>query len=125
MGGIMLMKFIEKALAIGGDSIQIEYKDRKEWITAFRGCVGFGIRESEPRQGQNHIQRNGRSEKEERSDHWEIEIPIGIFPTGELWRTGVLDSDESKHRIRAAGGAAPRVTRKIDPEKCLPNPDGG
>ena len=43
MGGIMLMKFIEKALAIGGDSIQIEYKDRKEWITAFRGCVGFGI----------------------------------------------------------------------------------
>jgi len=39
----MLMKFIEKALAIGGDSIQIEYKDRKEWITTFRGCVGFGI----------------------------------------------------------------------------------
>jgi len=71
---------------------------------------GFWNRESEPRQGQNHIQRNGRSEKEERSDHWEIEIPIGIFPTGELWRTGVLDSDESKHRIRAAA-APPRGLR--------------
>src|SRR6516164_2169342 len=71
---------------------------------------GFWNRESEPRQGQNHIQRNGRSEKEERSDHWEIEIPIGIFPTGKLWRTGVLDSDESNHRIRAAA-APPRGLR--------------
>ena len=39
----MLMKFLEKALAIGCDSIEIEYKDRKEWIFAFSGSVGCGI----------------------------------------------------------------------------------
>jgi hypothetical protein len=31
----MLMEFLEKALAIGADAIEIEYKDRKEWIMAF------------------------------------------------------------------------------------------
>ena len=39
----MLIEFLEKALAIGADSIEIEYKDRKEWVTAFWDCVGFGI----------------------------------------------------------------------------------
>ncbi len=39
----MLMEFLEKAAAIGCDEIEIEYKDRKEWITGFRGCVGCGI----------------------------------------------------------------------------------
>ena len=39
----MLMEFLEKAAAIGCDEIEIEYKDRKEWITGFRGCVGWGI----------------------------------------------------------------------------------
>jgi hypothetical protein len=39
----MLTEFLEKALATGGDSIEIEYKDGKEWVTACRDCVGFGI----------------------------------------------------------------------------------
>ena len=39
----MLIEFLEKALAIGGDSIEIEYKNRKEWVTAFWDCVGLGI----------------------------------------------------------------------------------
>jgi hypothetical protein len=39
----MLREFLEKALAMGCNSIEIEYKDRKEWITAFRDCVGCGI----------------------------------------------------------------------------------
>jgi hypothetical protein len=39
----MLKEFLAKALAMGGDRIEIEHKDRKEWITAFRGCVGCGI----------------------------------------------------------------------------------
>ena len=39
----MLMEFLEKAVAIGCNEIEIEYKDRKEWITGFRGCVGWGI----------------------------------------------------------------------------------
>lgn len=39
----MLMEFLEKAAAIGCKKIEIEYKDRKEWITGFRGCVGWGI----------------------------------------------------------------------------------
>jgi hypothetical protein len=39
----MLMKFLEKALAMGCDSIEIEYKDRKEWIFAFSGSMGCGI----------------------------------------------------------------------------------
>ena len=39
----MLIEFLAKALAMGGDSIEIEYEDRKQWITAFLGCVGYGI----------------------------------------------------------------------------------
>ncbi len=39
----MLMELLEKALAMGCNAIEIEYKDRKEWITAFRDCVGCGI----------------------------------------------------------------------------------
>lgn len=39
----MLMGFLEKTVAMGRDSIEIEYKDRKEWIFAYSGCVGCGI----------------------------------------------------------------------------------
>jgi hypothetical protein len=39
----MLMEFLEKAVTMGCDSIEIEYKDHKEWITAFADCVGCGI----------------------------------------------------------------------------------
>jgi hypothetical protein len=39
----MLIEFLEKALATGCDSIEIEYKDGKEWVTAFSDCVGYGI----------------------------------------------------------------------------------
>ena len=39
----MLIGFLEKALAIGCDSIEIEYKDRQEWVTAFWDRVGYGI----------------------------------------------------------------------------------
>ena len=39
----MLTDYIEKALAMGADRLEIEYKDRKEWLTAFRGPVGVGI----------------------------------------------------------------------------------
>jgi hypothetical protein len=39
----MLMEFLEKAVTMGCDSIEIEYKDYKEWVTAFWDCVGVGI----------------------------------------------------------------------------------
>lgn len=39
----MLMEFLEKAIEIGADEIQIEYKDQKEWIFAFKGSIGVGI----------------------------------------------------------------------------------
>jgi hypothetical protein len=39
----MLMEFLEKALATGCDSIEIEYKDGKEWVTAFSDRLGCGI----------------------------------------------------------------------------------
>lgn len=48
----MLMQFLEKALAMGCDSIEIEYKDRKEWITAFRDRLGYGIGHMDPNQAQ-------------------------------------------------------------------------
>jgi len=44
----MLIEFIEKAVAIGSDSIEIEYKDRKEWVFAFSGPMGVGIGCLEP-----------------------------------------------------------------------------
>lgn len=39
----MLVKFFEKALQIGTNAIEMEYKDGKEWVMAFRYNVGFGI----------------------------------------------------------------------------------
>ena len=39
----MLIEFIEKAVALGSDAIEIEYQDHKEWIFAYSGCMGCGI----------------------------------------------------------------------------------
>lgn len=44
----MLIEFLEKALATGCDSIEIEYKDGKEWVTAFWDCLGYGIGHLDP-----------------------------------------------------------------------------
>ena len=44
----MLIGFLEKAVAAGCDSIEIEYKDGKEWVTAFWDCVGYGIGHLDP-----------------------------------------------------------------------------
>lgn len=39
----MLLHFLEKAAQMGCDSIEIEYKDGKEWICAFDGSAGVSI----------------------------------------------------------------------------------
>src|ERR1700737_4574262 len=39
----MLMEFLEKAVTLGCDAIEIEYKDHKEWVMAFWDCVACGI----------------------------------------------------------------------------------
>jgi hypothetical protein len=39
----MLTEFLEKAIGLNADSVEIEYKDRQEWVTAFRGNLGIGI----------------------------------------------------------------------------------
>ncbi len=39
----MLTGLLERAVAMGADRIEIEYKDHDELITAFRGPVGLGI----------------------------------------------------------------------------------
>ena len=44
----MLIDFLEKAVATGCDSIEIEYKDGKEWVTAFWDCIGYGIGHLDP-----------------------------------------------------------------------------
>ena len=46
----MLIDFLEKAVATGCDSIEIEYKDGKEWITGFSDRVGYGIGHLDPDQ---------------------------------------------------------------------------
>ncbi len=39
----MLVKVLEKAVSLGGSSVEIEYRDGKEYITVFRGDIGYGI----------------------------------------------------------------------------------
>jgi hypothetical protein len=39
----MLTEFLEKAIGLNADKLEIEYKDRQEWITAFHGHLGIGI----------------------------------------------------------------------------------
>lgn len=40
---VRVLDFLEEALKLGGDAIEIECKDRRELITAFVGNVGIGI----------------------------------------------------------------------------------
>ena len=44
----MLIDFLEKALTTGCDSIEIEYKDGKEWVSGFWDRVGYGIGHLDP-----------------------------------------------------------------------------
>jgi hypothetical protein len=39
----MLPDFIQKAMSLNADMLEIEYRDRQEWIAAFRGAMGVGI----------------------------------------------------------------------------------
>jgi hypothetical protein len=39
----MLSDFLQKAMSMNADRLEIEYKDGEEWITAFRGDIGVGI----------------------------------------------------------------------------------
>lgn len=39
----MLTDYIQKAVDIDADRIEIEYKDGMRWITACRDCIGIGI----------------------------------------------------------------------------------
>ena len=38
----MLSDYLQKAMSLNADRLEIEYKDGQEWITAFRGNMGFG-----------------------------------------------------------------------------------
>jgi hypothetical protein len=39
----MLTAFLQKAIELNADSLEIEYKDGEELVTAFHGSLGFGI----------------------------------------------------------------------------------
>jgi len=39
----MLIELLARVLEAGGDVLEIEHRDRKEWVTALRGPIGFGI----------------------------------------------------------------------------------
>jgi hypothetical protein len=39
----MLSEFLQKAISLNADRLEIEYKDGEEWITAFCGDMGVGI----------------------------------------------------------------------------------
>jgi hypothetical protein len=39
----MLLQLLEKAISLGGTSVEIEHRYGKEEITAFNGPIGFGI----------------------------------------------------------------------------------
>ena len=38
-----MVEYIYKAIELGADSIEIEYRYGKEEITAFKDCMGFGL----------------------------------------------------------------------------------
>jgi hypothetical protein len=46
----MLSEFLQKAISLNADRLEIEYKDGEEWITAFRGDMGVGIGSVDSRQ---------------------------------------------------------------------------
>jgi hypothetical protein len=46
----MLSEFLQKAISLKADKLEIEYKDGEQWITAFRGDTGVGIGSADSRQ---------------------------------------------------------------------------
>lgn len=39
----MLNDYLGQVICAGGDALEIEYKDAKEWLTAFNGSFGIGL----------------------------------------------------------------------------------
>ena len=39
----MLAEYLQEVIITGGDELEIEHRDGKEWFTAFNGSVGLGI----------------------------------------------------------------------------------
>ena len=39
----MLAAYLQKVITTGGDELEIEHRDHKEWFTAFKGPLGVGI----------------------------------------------------------------------------------
>jgi hypothetical protein len=39
----VLVEYLQRVITAGGDELEIEYRDQKEWFTAFKGPVGIGI----------------------------------------------------------------------------------
>jgi hypothetical protein len=83
----MLMEFLEKAVTIGCDAIEIEHKDHKDgswrsgiaWVTA--SAVWILARP-------NPYLRDGCSEKEETRNSWWSQLSTGLLAIRELRRMG-------------------------------------
>ena len=62
----MLSDFLQKAISLNADRLEIEYKDGEEWITAFRGDMGLGIGSVDSRQRDKLIEELEQFRKSKR-----------------------------------------------------------
>jgi hypothetical protein len=61
----LLERLCGHALSLGAQSIGVEYKDRREWVFAYRGGTGVGIANyaSSSADAKESLERNGLIEK--------------------------------------------------------------
>ena len=109
----LLEDLCEHALSCGGQSIEVEYKDRREWVFVRQGDVAFGVA---------NFASSSRESKELRENLYAArKKPVRTAIGGQVWilKVGVYDSfGEDAFRVRIDPApklnpsAAPPFTKK-------------
>jgi len=98
----VLLDFIRKAIELGADGLEIEYKDGEEWICAMRGAMGVGI---------GSVRSNSSEGKELLAEIGAMRKAKRVEVDGKTYRVAIREFDsfgETAYRIRLTGASGSR-----------------
>ena len=85
----MLSEFLQKAISLNADRLEIEYKDGEEWVTAFCGDMGLGIGSVDSTKRDKLFEELGATQEVEAGNADGQCVPLDILRIRELWRDGL------------------------------------
>ena len=104
----LLEDLCEHALSLGAQSIEVEYKDGREWVFACNGDIAFGTA---------NLPSSSREAKELRENLYAArKKPVRTAIGGQVWilKVGVYDSfGEDAFRVRI--DPAPKLDPSVEP----------